>query len=130
MTIPRCVRGIYATLHGWVIAKRIAHMGRFADLVVLKRWIGVQQLNFDDSSSLRGVYWLDYRGRTFTDEGEFPARRIIPFLVDDVQPPVWHFEPIFSAVCGSILLKLARRKGKRRAARSWKNRSNRPPHPD
>ncbi len=81
MTIPPRVRGIYATLHGWVIAKRNAHMGRFADLVVLKRWIGVQQLDSNDSSSLPGVYWLDYRfSADGADEREFPARRISAFL--------------------------------------------------
>jgi len=75
------MRGIYTTLHGWVIAKRIARESRVADVVVLKRRIGVQHSN--NSSSLRDLCWLNERfsadGRTFTDEGKgFMPRGTVP----------------------------------------------------
>ena len=66
--------GLYHTVPEHIIAKRIAHEGQVADAVVLKRWIGVQQLNSNNSPSLRGVYWLDYRfsvdGQTLAGESE------------------------------------------------------------
>jgi len=65
---------LYLTVHEYIIAERIAREGQVADAVMLKRWIGVQQLNSNNSPSLRGVYWLDYRfsvdGQTLAGESE------------------------------------------------------------